>query len=65
MQRGLTSEEPMADEFQPGDVVERIGGDGHRMIVEDVQDGIVSCVYVLNGMVVRGHFAAAALQYAP
>ena len=61
---GASPEEPMADEFQPGDVVERIGGDGHRMIVEDVQDGIVSCVWVLNGAVVRGHFPAAALQYA-
>ena len=54
----------MDGEFHPGDVVELIGGDGHRMIVEDVQGGIVSCVWVLNGMVMRGHFPATALQYA-
>ena len=54
----------MTDEFQPGDVVERIGGDGPRMIVEDVQDGIVACVWVLNRVVVRGHFPVDALQYA-
>ena len=54
----------MTDEFQPGDVVEHVGGDGRRMIVEDVQDGIVQCVWVLDGAVVRGHFPAAALRYA-
>ena len=54
----------MADEFQPGDVVEQISVDGPRMIVEDVQDGIVQCVWVRDGVVVRGHFPAAALQYA-
>ena len=54
----------MTDEFQPGDVVEQVGVDGPRMIVEDVQDGIVYCVWVLNGAVVRSHFPAAALQYA-
>lgn len=54
----------MTTDFQPGDVVELIDGDGHRMIVEDVQDGIVACVWVLNGAVVRGSFPAAALQYA-
>ena len=60
--RGSMTGEPMPDEFQPGDAVELIGGDGHRMIVEDVQDGIVSCVWVLNGAVVRGSFPAAALE---
>ena len=34
------------------------------MIVEDVQDGIVSCVWVLNGAVVHSHFLVAVLQYA-
>ena len=53
----------MTNDFQPGDAVELIGGDGHRMIVEDVQDGIVSCVWVLNGAVVRGSFPIAALQH--
>lgn len=51
----------MAD-FHPGDAVELIGDDGHRMIVEDVQNGIVYCVWVLNGAVVRGSFPAATLK---
>ena len=52
----------MPDEFHPADAVELIGGDGHRMIVEDVQDGIVSCVWVRDGVAVRGSFPAAALK---
>ena len=54
----------MADEpvIAPGDVVELIDGDGHRMVVEDVQDGIVHCVWVRDGAAVRGCFPAAALQ---
>ena len=53
----------MADAFQPGDVVEQVGGDGHWMIVEDVQGGIVQCVWVQGGVVVRGSFPIAASQH--
>ena len=51
----------MAD-FHPGDAVELIDGDGHRMIVEDVRDGIIYCVWVRDGAVVRGSFPATALR---
>ena len=33
------------------------------MIVGDVRDGIVYCVWMLNGAVVRGSFPIAALQH--
>ena len=53
----------MEDDYQPGDVVELRGGDGHRMVVEDVREGLVYCVWVLGGAAVRGAFPPAALEH--